>query len=311
MMQNWGYRILALGLAIFCWFIVTGQEKVDSWVDVRVQMSGVPDGLYLERALRNTIAVLVRGPKGMMQRLDGAGLAYNLDLSRIEPGNNIINFDPGNIPLSSIFQVVAIDPSKMEIMATQRLTKMVPVKLILKGKIPDGYRISLAKTDPDQAHISGPKSDVVGLKVIRTVPLAIPVDPFTTWKSPIELDMPDNVEANPVSVEASLTMVPIIKKIQLEIPVIVPNDPGGDMTISPMKISVVVNAPVLMEQQGKLKDGVRAVLKLPSKLDPGVHELDYEVVGPEGVSLADKNPKTIRVTVPAPALVPTENAPNP
>ncbi|WP_027185003.1 CdaR family protein [Desulfovibrio inopinatus] len=309
MIGNWSYRLLALGLAIFCWFIVTGQEKVDSWVDVRVQMSGMPDGVYIERGIRNTIAVLVRGPKGMMQRFDTAGLAYNLDLSRIKPGNNVINFDPANIPLSSIFQVVAIDPSKMEVVATQRLTKTVPVKLVLKGKIPDGYRISSAQPTPNTAQLSGPKSDVSEIDEIKTLPLVIPAEPFTQWKSPIELDMPDNVEANPVSVEASLVMAPVFKKVRLTVPLIIPNDPGGNITYSPKQVGVVVNAPVLMEQQGKLNDGVRAVLKLPSTLEPGLHELEYEVVGPEGVSLIEKKPKTIQVSVPLPAVPTSEPTP--
>ena len=34
MWNNWQYRVLAILLALACWYVVSGQEKVETWLEV-------------------------------------------------------------------------------------------------------------------------------------------------------------------------------------------------------------------------------------------------------------------------------------
>jgi len=51
MKPNWQYLALALALSLFCWYLVTGREKVDTWMTMRVEMAGAPEGLYVSSRL--------------------------------------------------------------------------------------------------------------------------------------------------------------------------------------------------------------------------------------------------------------------
>ena len=67
MFSNWQYRLLAVALALICWYLVTGREKVDVWVSLPVELvKGMPEDLTIrERPAEPSIDVRVReAPRG-------------------------------------------------------------------------------------------------------------------------------------------------------------------------------------------------------------------------------------------------------
>ena len=101
MKPNWQYLLLAFAMALFCWYLVTGRERVDTWMTMRVEMTGAPEGLYIKNGMVGSVEVLVRGPRGVARKLEENQLVYSLNLGKIVPGKNIILFDAKNVPMKN------------------------------------------------------------------------------------------------------------------------------------------------------------------------------------------------------------------
>ncbi len=300
MRRNWQYLLLAFVLAVFCWYLVTGREKVESWVPVRVEMAGAPKDLSIVSGMVNSVDVLIRGPKGMIRKLESSPPVYPLNLSRITRGRNTINFDPKAIPLSKVFDVVEIKPSRMELEAARRVAKMVPVKVVLKKSLPPEYVIKKAEAVPDKVRLTGTEAALAGVEDVKTQPLALSGNYDVPFEDKAPLDLPDGVEVNPVDVVVNLVFAVKQVEARLRAPVRCVPPEGLRATFSPRTVTLRVKGPVTVVAAPGFKDDVEALLELSPDLEPGTHQTAYAVRMPQGCELVSAEPENVTVTVATP-----------
>jgi len=126
-LKNWKDIAIALALAILTWYLLTGREKVEAWVDMSVEMTNAPEGLTIRKGLVSRIEVRVRGPKGLVRSLDRRKWTYSLDVSRLKVGENLVDIDRERIPLSMAYEVVEVKPSRLILTVDRVSKKEVPV----------------------------------------------------------------------------------------------------------------------------------------------------------------------------------------
>ena len=73
--------IIAIFLAIFLWYGITGSEKVESYIDVRLDYSGVPAGLVVTEGRVNKVTVRVRASEGLLRSAYDRDRTLVIDLS--------------------------------------------------------------------------------------------------------------------------------------------------------------------------------------------------------------------------------------
>jgi len=294
---NWQYLLLAGILAIFCWYLVTGREKVDVWTQVRVEMTGAPKGLFIKEGMLNSVEALVRAPKGMAGKLKDAPLVYSLDLSRLSPGRNTINFDPKAIPVTKVFTVVEIRPSRIEFDVESRITRSFPVKVVLKKALPGDLYVSKAATNPQEVKLTGVETALDRIQEVKTQPLPLDDPKPGPLRDKAALDVPEDMEADPVSVDVHLEIAVKQAEATLKVPIRVEEQRGVTASVMPRAATLTIRGPAAMVGAADFKDKVEAVLELKPGLSPGKIESVYHVRIPQECELTAADPEKVTVTI--------------
>lgn len=297
MKPNWQYLALALAMALFCWYLVTGREKVDTWMTMRVEMTGMPEGLYIKNGMVGTVDVLVRGPRGVGRKLEEGQLVYTLGLGKIVPGKNLIMFDPKAIPLPKVYEVVEVRPSRLELDVERREVKTVPVKVVLRAGAPDGYSLSGARAVPDTVRLTGPADKLKAIREIRTQPVTVPNPPPSRFDERVLVDVPDEVDAIPATVQVTMGFVSKEIEVTLKAPLIVRRPAGREVEFSPRSVTLKVRGPAAILSDKDFPGLVEAALDLKADIEPGRYEAGYRVKMPQGCELIEAKPEKVSLTV--------------
>lgn len=296
MNSNWHYGGLAFLLAVLCWYLVTGRERVDTWVQVKIEIAGLPDGLVIRGGPSDYLDVLVRGPKGLVRKIEPGGLVYTLDARKLVPGQNIILVEPSSIPLSKLFEVVETRPSKLELTVERRVTKTVPVRAVLKDAPSRDHKV-LATIDPPQVTITGPESILGEIKDIPTQPVALPDEASGRVDSQAGLALPDHVEASPRSVKAHVEFQPNLREVSVDMPVRAVYHGKGTVGLFPDVVTLKFKAPASLVREGTWRAQVDAFVQVDPRTPPGRHDMTYRVTLPQGCELIQAKPDKVSVLV--------------
>ena len=297
MKPNWQYLLLAFAMAIFCWYLVTGREKVDTWMTMRVEMTGMPEGLYIKNGMVGSVDVLMRGPRGVARRIEDSQLVYNLNLGKMVPGKNVIVFDAKNIPLPKVYEVVEIRPSRLELEVEKRSTKNVPVKVVLREKVPDGYSMTGVKVTPDSVRLTGPASKLDAIAQARTQPVTVPSPPPARFEERVALDVPDDVDASPLAVQVTMEFVGKESEVTLRAPLTLVKPKGRDVDVSPAAVTLRIKGPAALLSDKAFAGLVEASLELKPEIEPGKYVASYRVKMPQGCELIEAKPEKVSLTV--------------
>jgi len=294
--SNWFYRGLALFLAVFCWYLVTGRERVDSWVRVKVEMAGLPDSLMLRGAVRDHIDVLLRGPKGLVRKIEPGSLIYTLDARQLTAGVNTIVVEPGKLALAKLFEVVEVRPQSLELVVEKRGSHTVPVRLVFKEDLARDYKIT-ATVEPQNVTISGPESVVQGVREAPTQPLGLPGELSGHFETPVSLVLPEQAEAQPRTVKAQVNYQLLTRETSVEVPLRVLYTGRKRVNATPDSVSLRVKAPLAMLREGNWRGFVDAYIEVPAEAASGRQERAYRVTLPQGFELLEAKPEKASVLI--------------
>ncbi|GAB6036019.1 CdaR family protein [Fundidesulfovibrio butyratiphilus] len=294
--SNWFYRALALFLAVFCWYLVTGRERVDSWVRVKVEMTGLPDSLMLRGTLRDHIDVLLRGPKGLVRKVEPGSLIYTVDARQVTAGVNTVVVEPGKLPVAKLFEVVEVRPQSLELVVEKRGARAVPVRLVFKDGLARDYKLT-ATVEPQTVTVTGPESVVQGVREAPTQPLGLPSDPSGHFDAPVSLVLPEQTEAQPRTVKAQVTYQQLTRETSVEVPLRVLYAGRKRVNATPDSVTLRIKAPLLMLREGGWRGLFDAYLEVPAEAPAGRQEKGYRVTLPQGFELLEAKPEKATIVI--------------
>jgi len=299
-LKNWKDIAIALALAILTWYLLTGREKVEAWVDMSVEMTNAPEGLTIRKGLVSKIEVRVRGPKGLVRSLDRRKWTYSLDVSRLKVGENLVDIDRERIPLSMAYEVVEVKPSRLLLTVDRIAKKEVPVIAEWRGSLRPDYRLIEIKTHPEVVEVRGAERQVKQMTQARVSVQLDFEDPPSLWSEDVPIKLAEGVEANPGQVKVSLRFGPEIKTAWVRVPVILEAGPGLQAKSSQSYVRVQVEGPVPLLREaeaGRDIEGLTAVVVLPGGLKPGRHPVRYQLTTPDGFRVLSRETETVGVTI--------------
>lgn len=300
MFKNWKDIGIALALAILTWYLITGREKVETWVDMSVEMASVPEGLIIRKGLISKIEVRVRGPKGLVRSLDRRKWTYSLDVSRLKVGENLVDIDRERIPLSMAYEVVEVKPSRLILSVDRQAKKDLPVVAEWRGALSKDYRLLEVKAVPEMVEVRGAERQVRLMTQVRVLLQNDFEDPPATWTDDVPIKLAEGLEANPGQVKMTLRFGPEVKTAWVRVPVRLSTTQGTTALPAVKNVRVQVEAPLALLREaeaGRDIPGLAALVKVPDGLRPGRHDLRFEVEAPLGVRVVPGKDETVSVVV--------------
>ena len=258
-------KLLALLFAVGAWTWVQTERVVEQRVRVRVDYRW-PEGLVQVEEPRTSLVATVRGPQGLVRRLDRTRLVLPVDLSDAQEGPVSIDFTERSIQgLPTGIAVVQLSPPAIDLTLDRAMTRTVQVRPAVIGEPAENWRLVSVSVEPDTVEIGGPQSlvrsiaevstDIVNIDGLRhdldkVVPLAIGQRTVRPVGNP---EIHVRVDVEPVVAVRTFEEVPVM-----------PRAPGW--TASVPTVTVVLSGPA--EVVDKMDpERVHVVLHLPRGAD--------------------------------------------
>ena len=275
------------------------EPRTERSVPVHVQVEGRPALGYLRRTpIVVPHEVTVIGPSTYVTRVVEAATVIsikdaNADIEeelRVEPQDDegqpvpYVTLTPETVNVR-----IPIEPSGYY--------RSLAVKVVLEGEVAPGYRITNISVEPPTVTVFGAPDvievlpgyietepiDVEGAQADVAVRPALRISPTVAIVSGQQVEVRVSIEA----IQSSLTMVITPTRQGLE--------PGFTATVSPESVEVILSGPLPLLETLEASD-VRVVLDLFG-LSPGTHQIEPQVVVPEGVTAQSINPATVQVEI--------------
>ncbi|BDQ36688.1 hypothetical protein SYK_10480 [Pseudodesulfovibrio nedwellii] len=293
-MKNWQTAILALALAVFTWFLVTGREVVESWVDMPVVMTNPPEGLIIEDGLVDKIQVRLRGPKGLVGNLTTQNIPYHVDVSKLKIGVQVVDIDASNIPLPSTYEIIEVKPNRLKLTVDRRISKEIEVEAAWSGDLNPDYKLKEIIVDPKIVVVRGPETVLRKISKARAVMKEdFPEDVPESWAGDVGLELAPEIEASPGQVRVEAFFGPQIRQIWVKVPLEVQAPEGYKVSVSQKFVRLLIEGPIYLFRDNEYRKDVVVSLLFGSETTPGKFDLDYDVVLPDGCRLEKKNPETV------------------
>lgn len=293
-MKNWQTAILAVALAIFTWFLVTGREVVETWVDMPLVMTNPPEGLIIEGGLVDKIQVRLRGPKGLVGNLSTQNLSYSVDVSKLNIGEQVVEIEYSKLPLPSFYDIVEVKPNRLKLIVDRLISKKVSVEAAWSGDLNPDYKLLEIAASPDLVVLRGPETLLRKINKTRVVMKEDFVEDVPrSWSKDVGIELSEEIEVSPGQVHVEAFFGPKTRQIWVKIPLDVEAPDGYKASVSQNYVRLLIEGPVFLFRNDDYRKNMSATLAFGSETVPGTFDLTYEVTLPDGCRLEKKNPETV------------------
>ena len=297
MWNNWQYRVLAILLAMASWYVVSGQEKVETWLEVPLEFVNLPPQMEITSGLVSKLQVRIRGTSNQVRSLNVGRLAYKLDLGKISVGSNVIPLVPESMTVTSAVEVVEISPTRLELVADVVVSKTVPVRLDWTGLPGDDVQFKNSTVFPDQVTVTGFASALESVESISTALVQVPSDDSLSVAGRTRLLMPKDVRTPVSSVSYELAFGLTTQELWVKMNLEPVRYSTFNYTFEPTFVRVRLEMPVRLLKDKDWRDSLRLMI------DPGPNPaIGQSVIPPvprfpEGVKILEAKPEEIEIVV--------------
>jgi YbbR domain-containing protein len=298
--KNWVLKLFSFFFAIFLWYFVVGEDKVDMTLSIPVEIVNLPQNLIISNQFKNQIEITVNGPRGLIRRIADRHISRAVDLSDATPGTIVIKNTPETISLPSGVRLLRIKPSDIILQMDRVIQKNIPIIAVTNGKPKEGFELISVKFDPQTIPMTGPQRILEKEKRFSTLPIDIQgVTHSFQIATSLDLseDIADLLGEIIVSANIAIREKRVTKKIK-NIPVLVNVAAKKiDYSLDPKFITVTAEVPLSKSgDKKKLATMFTAKLKLDN-LSPGIHTIPVDVIAEKGVKVSSIQPETIVVEI--------------
>ncbi|WP_421901731.1 YbbR-like domain-containing protein [Maridesulfovibrio sp.] len=295
--QHWKIAATAFMMAMLTWYLVTGRDLVETWVEFPLEIINPPQGMIIRDGMISKVSVRLRGPKGLIRNLDTKKVAYSLDTGHLVVGNNPVTIVPENLGLGSALEVVEISPSHINLVMDMFVKKRVRVIPSWDGDLHRDYTLKKKYSSPDEVTLRGPASVLKKIKQVKTQRIMLDTDSPGNWRGEVPLQLPEAVESNPGLVSVGLDFAVRSGKMWVKVPLYILGPDDVDFAASQNYVRLLVEGPKPFFRKKGFRDEITASIDLNATIPAGDNVVPYDVALPRGCSVTKRKPEAITVTI--------------
>jgi YbbR domain-containing protein len=156
--RNWVLKLISFFFALFLWYFVAGEDKVDMNVFIPIEIVNLPRDLVISNQFKKQLEVTVTGQRSLIRGLSDQNITRSVDLSLAKPGKFVIENTPESIPFPWGINVLRLQPATATLLIDRLIEKKLPVKPVISGSLPPGFKLTSLFLEPSTIQITGPKN---------------------------------------------------------------------------------------------------------------------------------------------------------
>lgn len=220
--QNWILKLISLIFALVLWFFVMGERKQELGFPVPLNLENIPKGMMVANEVPNLIDVRISGPRTLLMNLSPQDISISVDLKELKPGITSFKRLDERLNIPSALKVTRLSPSFVDVKLERIKEKEVPVKVVVSGDPPEGYKLINVSLNPGKVLVEGAESELKDVSQLETeavdlttsresFSLMVPViyrGKYTVLKEQAAVEVQVTIEGPPVSEEDVFEQVP-------------------------------------------------------------------------------------------------------
>lgn len=297
MWNNWKYRILALIMALLCWYVVSGQEKVETWLEIPLEFVNLPPRIEITSGLVNKIQVRIRGTSNQVRSLNTSRLAYKLDLGKIQTGANVIPLTTERMTIISAVEIVEIRPSSLELVADAAMTKEVPVHLDWQGLPAPDTMFKEMRLTPNKITLTGLASKLQNIDQLQTEKVIIAENEKLNVSGQVHILIPKDVSSDKPTIAYELYFGLLTQEIWVKMNVESIKHDSYTYVVDPNFIRARLAIPVRLLKEKDWRETLSVVVDPGANPALGMVMLRPELLFPDGVEVLEFKPEEIEAVI--------------
>lgn len=281
------FMLLALVCAIYMWYLVSVQNRIEAQLDVNLDYYGIPPNLVVTSGLVNKMTVRVRGPEKLLRSALRDEPAHAVDLSYIKKGVTVVPLPTEAFsPVLRAFDIVDTQPPSIVVKADTMAERSVPVRTIVDSPLRgNALTVEHVSVSPATVIIRGPEEVISG---ISNLPLTIPLDPRaagTTVQQTMPLVSPSLVTCSPSSVLVRYTITSGRAMLTRHVKIDVAEDSNHHYKLEPGELTLKVEVPEALAKSNNYLNELAASVTPPSIRPGESRRVRLRLRLPEGMTL--------------------------
>jgi YbbR domain-containing protein len=172
--DNWGIKLVSLGLSLTLWVYVTSKGKTEMTLTVPLELRNIPQNMAVVGNVAGSLEVRIQGQERVLRDIkDMDKMVGIIDLSMTRVGENTVHLSPDDIKRPAEVTVTHMSLSEITVKLEPLVQKAFRLLPVLHGDPAAGYRLAKITVLPPRITVEGPESLMTALKRLQTMPIDI------------------------------------------------------------------------------------------------------------------------------------------
>jgi len=174
LLDNWGIKLVSLGLSLALWFYVTSKGKSEMTITVPLELRNIPAETVVVGDVVGSLEVRLQSQERELRDISvGKKVVGVIDLSMTNIGENLVHISPDDIRRPSGVTVAHISPAEIAVKLEPLVRQTFRLRPVLHGAPASGFRISKIVITPPKITVEGPESAMKALDKLQTMPIDV------------------------------------------------------------------------------------------------------------------------------------------
>jgi YbbR domain-containing protein len=172
--DNWGIKLVSLGLSLTLWFYVTSKGKTEMTITVPLELRNVPQDMAVVGNVAGSLEVRIQGQERVLRDITVVDKMVGIiDMSLTKVGENIVHISPDDIKRPADVTVTHMSLSEIKVKLEPLVRRTFRLQPILHGAPASGHRIAKIIVLPPRITVEGPESLMTAFSRLQTMPIDI------------------------------------------------------------------------------------------------------------------------------------------